>query len=177
MSPLLYHPAVLEKVAADLIPGGLARGLKASDFIKKELMEGIKDESEEHTPIKAIAQEIAMDHLAKDPHYYSHMKKLEKKAADLTSAGRERVKEKNFALPEQRRYPIHDSAHARNALARVSQFGTSEEKSRVRSAVARKWPGIVGEETKKDLQKESSVHRSIAKRASMLKYTCGPGNY
>ena len=61
--------------------------------------------------------------------------------ARLTAAGRKRIKSSNFALPE-RRYPIHDKSHARNALARVSQHGTSSEKSKVRSAVSRRYPGI-----------------------------------
>jgi hypothetical protein len=39
-------------------------------------------------------------------------------------------------------YPIEDKAHARNALARVSQFGSSEEKEKVRKAVHRKFPSI-----------------------------------
>ena len=61
--------------------------------------------------------------------------------AKLTTAGREHIAGKNFALPG-RRYPIEDASHARNALARVSQHGTPEEKSRVRAAVHRKFPGI-----------------------------------
>jgi hypothetical protein len=35
----------------------------------------------------------------------------------LTSAGREHIKSSNFAIPGKRKYPIHDIAHARNALA------------------------------------------------------------
>lgn len=61
--------------------------------------------------------------------------------AQLTAAGRERIAPKNFALPGGR-YPIHDASHARNALARVSQYGTAEEQSKVRAAVHRKYPGI-----------------------------------
>lgn len=45
-------------------------------------------------------------------------------------------------------YPIPDKAHARNALARVSQFGTPAEKAAVRAKVHRKFPGI-GRKTKK----------------------------
>lgn len=61
--------------------------------------------------------------------------------ARLTARGRKRIKAKNFALPG-RRYPINDVRHARNALARVSQFGTPKEKTAVRRAVARKYKGI-----------------------------------
>lgn len=61
--------------------------------------------------------------------------------AKLTSKGRKRIKSKNFALPG-RRYPIHDRSHAKNALARVAQHGTPEEKRKVRAAVYRKYPGL-----------------------------------
>ena len=61
--------------------------------------------------------------------------------AVLTARGRKRIKSKNFALPG-RRYPIQDTAHARNALARVSQYGTPAEKAQVRKAVKRKHPGM-----------------------------------
>lgn len=61
--------------------------------------------------------------------------------AKLTTKGRNAIKAKNFALPG-RRYPIEDPAHARNALARVSQFGTPAEKAEVRAKVRSKYPGI-----------------------------------
>lgn len=61
--------------------------------------------------------------------------------ARLTSRGRKRIKKSNFALPG-RRYPIHDRAHARNALARVAQHGTPAQKKAVRRAVRRKYPSI-----------------------------------
>lgn len=60
----------------------------------------------------------------------------------LTPRGRKRIKRSNFALPRERKYPIHDIAHARNALARVAQYGTASEKRRVRAAVARKYPSL-----------------------------------
>lgn len=61
--------------------------------------------------------------------------------AKLTTKARKAIPTKSFALPG-RRYPIEDKNHARNALARVSQHGTPAEKSRVRAAVHRKYPGI-----------------------------------
>jgi hypothetical protein len=66
--------------------------------------------------------------------------------AKLTAAARNKISGSNFALPG-RRYPIEDASHARNALARVSQHGTSAEKAKVRAAVHRKYPGI-GEKNK-----------------------------
>jgi hypothetical protein len=60
----------------------------------------------------------------------------------LSTAARKHLKRGQFALPEDRAYPIHDRVHAQNALARVSQFGTPEEKKRVRAAVKRKYPDM-----------------------------------
>jgi len=62
--------------------------------------------------------------------------------AVLTTRQRRRLPDSAFAIPEKRAYPIHDEAHARNALARVSAYGTPEEKKRVRAAVHRRYPNI-----------------------------------
>lgn len=61
---------------------------------------------------------------------------------ELSSKERNNLHKSSFAIPETRSYPIHDEAHARNALARVSQFGSDEEKARVRAAVHRRYPNI-----------------------------------
>jgi len=62
--------------------------------------------------------------------------------ADLTAKKRDALKASSFAIPSKRAYPIPDASHARNALARVSQHGTSAEKAQVRRAVARRYPNI-----------------------------------
>ncbi len=62
--------------------------------------------------------------------------------ARLTAAARGRLPGSEFAL-SGRRYPIPDASHARAALARVAQYGTPREKSLVRAAVGRRFPGIV----------------------------------
>jgi hypothetical protein len=62
--------------------------------------------------------------------------------AKLTYAARKKLRKEVFAIPGKRKYPINDASHARNALARVSQFGTPEEKKRVRAKVHKKFPGI-----------------------------------
>lgn len=60
----------------------------------------------------------------------------------LTTKQRNHMKSSTFVFPGTRRYPIPDESHARNALARVSQHGSSSEKVRVRRAVHKKFPGI-----------------------------------
>ena len=61
--------------------------------------------------------------------------------AKLTSRARKALPSKDFALSGGR-YPIEDRSHARNALARVSQHGTTAEKAKVRAAVHNKYPTI-----------------------------------
>lgn len=61
--------------------------------------------------------------------------------ARLTYKARQKLSEQAFAL-SGRRYPIHDAAHGRAALQRVSQFGTAAEKKKVRAAVKSRYPGI-----------------------------------
>ena len=60
--------------------------------------------------------------------------------ADLTAATRDALPTGEFAIPETRSYPIHDEAHARDALSRVAANGTPEEKARVQAAVRKKYP-------------------------------------
>lgn len=66
---------------------------------------------------------------------------LIKIAKPLTAKGRKQISPESFALPGGR-YPIHDENHARNALARVAQHGTPEEKAKVQAAVHRRYPDI-----------------------------------
>jgi hypothetical protein len=61
--------------------------------------------------------------------------------AKLTSKRRNALPGSAFAGPD-RSYPIPDESHARNALARVSQFGTSALKAKVRRKVKAKFPEI-----------------------------------
>ena len=67
---------------------------------------------------------------------------FEKKARELTTRARKNLSAGEFVFPKERKYPIHDKAHARNALARVSQFGSPSEQKAVRAAVHSKYPDI-----------------------------------
>lgn len=69
--------------------------------------------------------------------------KMDKGGNVLDAAARKHIAPNNFALPGGR-YPIHDISHARNALARVSQNGTPDEKRKVRAAVHKKYPSLAG---------------------------------
>lgn len=62
--------------------------------------------------------------------------------APLSTRQRNELPDSSFAIPEDRAYPIDTRNRAINALARVEQFGSDEEKSRVRNAVYRRYPDL-----------------------------------
>lgn len=59
--------------------------------------------------------------------------------ATLTTATRNNLPSSAFVFPKTREYPIHNAAHASNALARAK--GKTEEPI-VRAAVKKKWPNL-----------------------------------
>lgn len=61
--------------------------------------------------------------------------------AKLTSAKRAVLPTSDFAGPD-RSYPIENASHARNALARSSEFAMPDLKEKIRDQVRRKFPGI-----------------------------------
>lgn len=72
---------------------------------------------------------------------------------ELNAESRKKLSKSEFAIPESRSYPIHDESHARNALSRVSQFGSESEKSRVRSAVHNRYP---------HMGKAAAIHKGLS---------------
>lgn len=60
--------------------------------------------------------------------------------AELTAKKRGKLPDSAFVYPPTKEnpygsYPIHDRRHAANALARVAQFGTPDQKAKVKAAV------------------------------------------
>lgn len=62
--------------------------------------------------------------------------------AKLSDKDRKRLKDSDFAEPEERKYPIEDETHARNALARVAQNGSEDEQQEVREHVEERYPDL-----------------------------------
>ena len=54
---------------------------------------------------------------------------------ELTTDKREKIPDSRFGLPDERKYPMPDKSHARNAKARASQ---QEEKGNLTKAEAQK---------------------------------------
>jgi hypothetical protein len=77
----------------NILVGGKGDHLKPSDVDKSEFKKGLKIEKE-HTKNKSIASEIALDHLAEDPEYYTHLESIHKEnpikdpEGGLTAEGR-----------------------------------------------------------------------------------------
>lgn len=71
--------------------------------------------------------------------------------AKLTTNAKKKLPKKSFAIKAKTpakgkpkgSYPIPDVAHARNALARVAQFGSPAQKAQVKAAVRKHFPDIV----------------------------------
>ena len=70
----------------------------------------------------------------------------------LTTKQRNNLDTSDFAIPEDRAYPIHDLSHARNALARAS--GKPEE-GRVKAAVYKRYPQLKPENQSKQMSADS----------------------
>lgn len=61
--------------------------------------------------------------------------------AKLTAAARRNIPTSEFALPEERKFPIPDRSHAANAKSRAAAQGGEVER-KVDAAVARKFPSM-----------------------------------
>lgn len=61
--------------------------------------------------------------------------------ARLSTRARKALPASAFAGPD-RSYPIADKSHARNALARASQFASPALKAKIKSKVKRRYPSI-----------------------------------
>lgn len=89
--------------------------------------------------------------------------------AKLTAAKRRKLPAKDFALGKGH-YPINDEKHARAALARVSEYGSPQEKKEVEEKVHRKFPGLTlkGFANKKEKRESKrKAHGKGAKRKGM----------
>lgn len=76
----------------------------------------------------------------------------------LTAEARRKLPDSAFALPG-RRFPIHNAAHARDALSRASANLSPAEAQLVRSKVAKKYPNI---QVNKNPHKKGSLNHMMA---------------
>jgi hypothetical protein len=85
-------------------------------------------------------------------------KKVPRQSQGMSTAEKDRVPEKEFAFPRERKEPLTDARHVRNAIARFNQVeGVSDAErddawKRIRSA-ARRYDVDVSERSWRDLAK------------------------
>lgn len=86
--------------------------------------------------------------------------------AKLKASRRKKLPKSAFAYPSTRKYPIHDKAHARNALARAAQKGTSGTYAHVAAAVRKKYGSsiAVGGKKRTTASRRKSSRRSSSRR-------------
>jgi hypothetical protein len=108
---------ILNNEAADKLHGGTADNVPKSKFNKKELSMGVDDEKE-HTDDEDVASEIARDHLANDPNYYTHAKE----------AGLDEKKDRCYKLAKQK-YDVFPSAYASGFIVRCRKGKVAKKKT------------------------------------------------
>ena len=143
--------------------GSAIKDPTANPVLKKELKSlrsGIKGKSisiAKADTLKGVGEEVVLE-------------------KDLSAKERRALPDSDFALPGKGKgpegkqagsYPIPDKNHARLALAMVAKYGTPEEKSKVRAAVEKKFPGIkVSEEVQRLVNSEKFSPEEILRLIS-----------
>ena len=94
----------------------------------------------------------------------------------LTARTGNNLRSSDFVFPKERRYPIEDLAHARNALARVAQSGSSSEQEKVRAAVFRRYPELKRHEEERAHASDRSSKAMTKMRQSAFKRMMMPAN-
>ena len=61
----------------------------------------------------------------------------------MSTEQKRRLKSSDFAYPKERKYPLHDKAHARGALILAAQKGTAGDLATVKKAVKKRYPDLV----------------------------------
>lgn len=80
--------------------------------------------------------------------------------AKLKAAQRNKLPSSDFAVAG-RKYPVNDEGHARNALARVAQHGSPEEKAEVKAKVHAEYPGIQQKTYKRSVGRFAAGHQAV----------------
>ena len=60
----------------------------------------------------------------------AHGKDIPKQSSGLSTAEQNRMKDSEFAFPEQRKEPLSDASHVRNAIARFNQVEGVSDRER-----------------------------------------------
>lgn len=88
----------------------------------------------------------------------AHGERIPKQSEGLSAAEENRLSESKFAFPEQRKEPINDAAHVRNAIARFDQVEDVTDTERDEA-----WKRITAAAKKYDVEVEADDWRELMK--------------
>ena len=114
---------------------------------------------------KAARQNIKKAQKARSDHI--HGKKRAKEGKGLSTAQKNRMSEANFAFPDERKEPLSDAKHVRNAIARFDQVEGVTDAERDRAwkrirAAAKKYDVGVSAKDWRDLFKGGKAKKRRA---------------
>lgn len=130
-SPKAFQKNVETEMRAH--PGRQAQNLAIAYAVKRRNMKAKGGAVEKH--------ENETSHEYEDGSKDSEVCEMSEGGHVLSAEARKHIKPSNFALSGGR-YPIHDIAHARNALARAAQHASPSEQATIRAKVHAKYPSI-----------------------------------
>ena len=79
----------------------------------------------------------------------------------ITEAKRDQISDKDFAFPRERKEPIHDAAHVRNAIARFNQVEGVSDRERDEA-----WKRIKAAAKKQNVELNEKDWRELRRRHS-----------
>jgi Family of unknown function (DUF6582) len=88
----------------------------------------------------------------------AHGKKIPRQTSGLSTAEQNRMDDAQFAFPDERKEPIHDAAHVRNAIARFDQVEGVSDAERDRA-----WKRILQAAKRFDIDVEADDWRELFK--------------
>ena len=88
----------------------------------------------------------------------AHGEKVPRQSQGMSTAEKDRLPDKEFAFPEQRKEPLTDARHVRNAIARFDQVEDVTDADRDRA-----WKRIVAAAKHFDVEVSESSWRDLAK--------------
>jgi uncharacterized protein DUF6582 len=88
----------------------------------------------------------------------AHGKKVPRRGDGMSTADKDRLADKEFAFPKERKEPLTDARHVRNAIARFDQVEGVSDAERDRA-----WKRILAAAKRYDVEVSESSWRDLAK--------------
>lgn len=165
----------LSKLAEDLIPGGKADHMTDSDFSPNQRKKGLKVELE-HTSNRQLAKEIARDHLAEDPKYYSKLELIHKEAALQAQPKHQEFLDEHFSV-SPRWKDFRNKLKSKAFVSAVKQDTRSDDKLKRYSEANGKHLRARGVPTFPVPSQSSSKSYAVKYHPDDGRYSCNCGDW